>query len=1461
MHFKKTTKWILVGLVVCMRLSLSAAPNLIFLKAPQGEVAPDSLLQLSVTVFPPGSKAPKPCQIFHSPIAKGDSLAGHTLTLTSLASASNDSTSVVLTFKPADIDSSGNPKLGLGTHFLVVSCEDGKYVTPELPVWVSARQSASILTPKAEEVSASPNITWTPVPGVPAYHLLLSDQALNIDPEKGTVSGASVIWQAITTKTSIAYGTPDPSGNFSKVPAPPLSPNVPYNLVILNNYDGRSALATSAKAQGLKLFTIKSAATPLSKPKNLQPSANVLLASPRDSLVQFKWNASKSGTTFANTYKVFIYSLETQDQTEVLIPIWQTEVTDTTTQLDARHTLLSKRYIWKVFALNNAGISVVGDTSSFQYRNEVQTLSISTWTLGSTGDTLSLGDVHIEVVPQDGSADALPFFSLNSGFAEKVLAAGGYTLVFSKNGYLAATRTITLDPNKPMALKQVLPTASCKITGRMVDGDQRDLDNVAVAALGNGKSVKAFSDAAGNFLLGVAPGTHAVSFAKSDYQSPSDTIVTIATGKSFDLGKLKMIRPVGSLNGTVTNDKGEALVGCQILVKSATGLVLRTLLSDDKGNFSAFLASGSYLVSATRTGFAGDEKGVQLTDAANLNFQLASGASVVKGRITLLTRLTEALTQSTAAPGALVELVPKTKGVAIQKVASDLRGEFSFSTDTGSYTLKVSHPGRALADSIPIKILVSRSTVIGDVAVRGLASMTGTLTLSPDTVVNPISASVSLLNATTLELVRTSVPESKPVPGGSGNMAFNLEGIPDGKYRLTCGLPGFGLDGEPELTVSNGIWKTDLILKLIKATKSLSFAFTAGGKPTPGSIRLLTPQTLELATGFKLNPAASGTYTLTATPDSATLIPISHYSFQLASTGTADTTMGLDFPFAHQPGPLVFKDQEVRLVLVTTIRIDSALLVYGYGIPQDTLHISLSQLFGPPGAKSIAFNPGPQGGLLTYYFVIHSGSVTYSNEEPSRRFRSPIEPSHALAALRISAGDSLRLPAHSRCDILLHAYDASGNRLDSVVDAKGTVAWSSNSNLPAKIGKKSRRSLPIQTYAPSRALGKRAATLAWDTLHVTVTLDEIVQSLAIPIQVVSAVINKLVVSATLGEVAEIPTPTTFGIFVSAFDTTTTPAMSLVPNPELRLDPPEAGSIKEMRVTVNPRFIGPLRILARHVNTNGSIASSELGAYRDSLSRGLNVGQTLKSGDTSRLLFHNPLFELQVKDSAFTSNNQALLRMRMRSVAKSFSSGLTFAVVGNLYEISNPTAVKFVKAPKLILGIPPFARSRKNEFKQFDTKKLDWKNPKDSVLSETNSFSIPAFAADILDLDENYYGLLTTSQGLSAGSVEIIPNPFSPLVLASRDGNSQYGTRIHFSPETDRSSEVTLSIKIYNMNAELVRHLVEHKTVPKAPVDFYWDGKVDGGRWARNGRYLVKFLLSATGTSEVQVMAKQVVVFQ
>jgi hypothetical protein len=558
----------------------------------------------------------------------------------------------------------------------------------------------------------------------------------------------------------------------------------------------------------------------------------------------------------------------------------------------------------------------------------------------------------------------------------------------------------------------------------------------------------------------------------------------------------------------------------------------------------------------------------------------------------------------------------------------------------------------------------------------------------------------------------------------------------------------------------------------------------------------------------------------------------------------------------------------VSLVLRAAMRVDSAWIVHGYGSPADTFRVPASQLAGfADEPKTLRFDPGAQGGPMSYYFILRSGGMTWSNEAPARRFRATVEPSRQLASLRVSGGDSLPLPARSRVALRVHAYDAAGRRIDTAVDGRGKVEWGTAAALSARLESRQGRAATLATGAARPPSAKAAASAGtasgaggWDSLTVSVTLDGVTRSLSVPAKVVTARINKLVLSSTLGETPAIPSPAGIGLFVSAFDTSTSPPTPLIPSPSIVLDPPEAGEVRDLEVLLDPRFIGPLRIHAVHANPDGTEVRAELGEGRDSLLIGLNVGQTLRAGDTARLLVHDREFEMRVPDSALAVG-QAVVRMFRRGLAKSFASGVAEAVSGRVYEISNPSGAAFAQPFRLNLGVPAGFRDRSHALRRFEVAGLEWAPPADSSAADTTSFGGPSRAADIALFDGHYYALLAESRGLSAEALEIVPNPFSPLVTAVRDGNTQPGTRIRLRPDSDRSSEITVSIRIYNMDGELVRILVDHKTVPKAVTDFYWDGRADGGRWARNGRYLAKITLKATGSRQVKHILRPVVVFQ
>ncbi len=64
--------------------------------------------------------------------------------------------------------------------------------------------------------------------------------------------------------------------------------------------------------------------------------------------------------------------------------------------------------------------------------------------------------------------------------------------------------------------------------------------------------------------------------------------------------------------------------------------------------------------------------------------------------------------------------------------------------------------------------------------------------------------------------------------------------------------------------------------------------------------------------------------------------------------------------------------------------------------------------------------------------------------------------------------------------------------------------------------------------------------------------------------------------------------------------------------------------------------------------------------------------------------------------------------------------------------------------------------------------------------------------------------------------------------------------INFSVSSNTIRQPFVTIEIYSMLGELVREIIINQPIDKGQIySFNWDGKTDMGRFARNGRYLVK----------------------
>ena len=173
-----------------------------------------------------------------------------------------------LTTKPSTIG------YGVGLYYAVIGDPVTGDISQEFQIIVESGNSVQMTYPTGgvELETTTPIFIWNPTPGVPYYHLILSDNPFNLSEDENgnmTVSGAQAIWAIITSETSAQYGIIDPSGTINNNP-PPLIDGLEYNWLVMNNY-GNDFLYSSTVVGNPASFTYK-AEVHLDNPEQIYPA-------------------------------------------------------------------------------------------------------------------------------------------------------------------------------------------------------------------------------------------------------------------------------------------------------------------------------------------------------------------------------------------------------------------------------------------------------------------------------------------------------------------------------------------------------------------------------------------------------------------------------------------------------------------------------------------------------------------------------------------------------------------------------------------------------------------------------------------------------------------------------------------------------------------------------------------------------------------------------------------------------------------------------------------------------------------------------------------------------------------------------------------------------------------------------------------------------------------------------------
>ncbi|MDR2592652.1 MAG: carboxypeptidase-like regulatory domain-containing protein [Chitinispirillales bacterium] len=557
-------------------------------------------------------------------------------------------------------------RMGPGVYYIIVASVNGSdtLYSDYFRLMVRSEDPPAIESPKANIVGGefvktvtelAPVFRWKPVPGVPYYHIILSDKPF-INSNNKLNTDVNIIWQAITQNTQITYGAPDPSNTITSAP-PPLALGTTYSWMVLNNYGNRPEFTswevlnmTDGVAGRFKIGGDAQNTLRVPRAQSPRPPSNTF----RDNdQITFKWN---NLDTRATSYLVNIlregtaatFGMEGMGDFKMGLLAWETTVprgsqTDAlNVTLDAAGTLTGGLYKWRVYALDSRGAAFTDSTdtlsaSPFNYtRRDEGAISIATRErIGDT--TLAVGYVELKLEVLSGPTMApLLFYTGSGGLQERAFAAGTYRITAVKEGYFTYTTTVTVSGGRTTSVNIPMSRPEAVLYGRVLTAaDSSAVSAAKVTAVSElGDTVSAVTDSRGAFTISCRAAEWSVTVEKSGFQTSSRMRVSLRLDDNLDIGSTYLARSPFALSGVVRNSNGQPVMGARVRILRDGAIADELASTPQNGAYVFYLNSGTYTITAEKPGFAMFSRSVAVVGAMTQNITIKEGAVVVSGVIT-----------------------------------------------------------------------------------------------------------------------------------------------------------------------------------------------------------------------------------------------------------------------------------------------------------------------------------------------------------------------------------------------------------------------------------------------------------------------------------------------------------------------------------------------------------------------------------------------------------------------------------------------------------------------------------------------------------------------------------------------------------------------------------------------------------------------------------------------------------
>lgn len=214
-----------------------------------------------------------------------------------------------------------------------------------------------------------------------------------------------------------------------------------------------------------------------------------------------------------------------------------------------------------------------------------------------------------------------------------------------------------------------------EVSGVVKDSsDNTRIEGATVEAIQDGSVVKSTTtNANGEYSLNVTEGTYTFKANKDKYEAESFT-QTVSGGVIYDFSLSRII-----IEGQVVDTTGSGLADAKVEVIDGFGNVVTSATTDTGGNYSVWVANGTYDFNASKSGYTNDSITYNVAGSGTINDHTLESKGLVDGYVTDL--------NDKRIKNATVTIYEN--GTKVDSMLTTKNGNFSFNVTNGDYRVDV----------------------------------------------------------------------------------------------------------------------------------------------------------------------------------------------------------------------------------------------------------------------------------------------------------------------------------------------------------------------------------------------------------------------------------------------------------------------------------------------------------------------------------------------------------------------------------------------------------------------------------------------------------------------------------------------------------------------------------------------------------------------------------------------------